>query len=149
MPKIKAKAQQIAPRPAISSYESEMFQIQKATAKAQKKLVDLESRKQDRESKEGKAFVSSKALEFKGKVKALEYHIKIVETRDDPEIWKNTEAETITRALKDQKLWDSSLSANEDVCREFERLVTIHGEPENAVETEYDFEAIKDLLKEL
>ena len=88
-------------------------------------------------------------MEFKDKVKALEFHIKIVETRDDPEFWKNTEAETITRALKDQKLWDSSLSAIEDVYREFERLVKIHGEPDNAVETGYDLKAIKDLLNEL
>ena len=88
-------------------------------------------------------------MEFKDKIKALEFHIKIVETRDDPEFWKNTEAETITRALKDQKLWDSSLSAIEDVYREFERLVKIHGEPDNAVETGYDLKAIKDLLNEL
>ena len=88
-------------------------------------------------------------MEFKDKAKALESHIKIVETQDDPDFWKNTEAETITRALKDQKLWDTSLSVIEDVCREFERLVKIHGEPENAVETGYDFKAIKDLLNEL
>ena len=88
-------------------------------------------------------------MEFKDKVKALEFHIKIVETRDDPEFWKNTEAETITRALKDQKLWDSSVSAIVDIYREFERLVKIHGEPDNAVETGYDLKAIKDLLNEL
>ena len=40
-----------------------MLQIQRATAEAQRRLVDLESRIQDRESKEGKALVSSKALE--------------------------------------------------------------------------------------
>ena len=54
-------------------------------------------------------------MEFKDKAKALESHIKIVETQDDPDFWKNTEAETITRALKDQKLWDSSLSVIRDV----------------------------------
>ena len=77
--KIKAKAQQIAPRLALSSYESEMLQIQRATAESQRKLVDLELRKQERKSKEGKALVCSKALEFKDKVKALEFHINIVE----------------------------------------------------------------------
>ena len=77
--------------------------------------MDLESRIQDRESKEGKALVSSKALKFKDKIKALEFYIKIVETQDDPEFWNNTEAGTITRALKDQKLWDSSLYAIERV----------------------------------
>ena len=41
------------------------------------------------------------------------------------------------------------MSAIEDFCRKLERLVTIHGEPENAVETGYDFKAIKDLLNEL
>ena len=46
-------------------------------------------------------------------------------------------------------MWDSSLSAIEDVYREFGRLVKIHGEPENAVETGYDSKAIKDLLNEL
>ena len=63
---------------AISSYESEMLQIQKATAEAQRKLVHLESRNQDKERKEGKALVCSKVLEFKDKVKALESHIQIV-----------------------------------------------------------------------
>ena len=76
--KIKAKVQQIAPRLAISSYESEMLQIQKATVEAQRKLVHLESRNQDKERKEGKALVCSKVLEFKDKVKALESHIQIV-----------------------------------------------------------------------
>ena len=88
-------------------------------------------------------------MEFEDKVKALESHIKLVETRDDPEFWRKTVAETITRDLKDQKSWDSSMSAIEDVCREFERLVTIHGEPENVVETGYDFKAVKELLNEL
>ena len=74
---IRAKAQQIVPRLAISSYESEMLQIQKTTAEAQRRLVDLESRIQDRESKEGKALVSSKELEFKDKVRALASHIKL------------------------------------------------------------------------
>ena len=102
--KIRTRAKQIAPRSAISSYEREMLQVQKDTAKAQRKLVVLELMKQDRESKEGKALVSSKALEFKENVKALGDHIKLLETRNDPDLWKNTEAETITRALKDQNL---------------------------------------------
>ena len=38
------------------------------------------------------------------------------------------------------------MSAIEDVCRELERLVTIHGEPQNAVETGYNLKAIKDLF---
>ena len=41
------------------------------------------------------------------------------------------------------------MSAIEDFCRKLERLVTIHGEPENTVETGYDFKAIKNLLNEL
>ena len=40
------------------------------------------------------------------------------------------------------------MSAIEDVCRELERLVTIHGEPQNAVETGYNLKAIKDLLND-
>ena len=102
--KIRARAKQIAPRLVISSYERKMLQDQKDTAEAQRKLVVLELMKQDRESKEGKALVSSKALEFKENVKALGDHIKLLETRNDPDLWKNTEAETITRALMDQNL---------------------------------------------
>ena len=75
--KIKAKVQQIAPRLAISSYESETLQIQKATAEVHRRLLDLESRIQDRESEERKVLVSSKALEFKDKVRALASHIKL------------------------------------------------------------------------
>ena len=82
---IRAKAQQIAPKSAISSYESKMLHIQRITAKAQRRLVDLESKIQDMKSQEGKALVSSKALEFKDKVRTLASHIKLVETRDDPE----------------------------------------------------------------
>ena len=41
------------------------------------------------------------------------------------------------------------MSAIVDIYREFERLVKIHGEPDNAVETGYDLKAIKDLLNEL
>ena len=52
--------------------------------------MDLESRIHDRESKEGKALVSSKALEFKDKVRALASHIKLDETRNDPESWRKT-----------------------------------------------------------
>ena len=92
-----------------------MLQIQKATEEARRRLVDLESKIQDMKSQEGKALVSSKALEFKDKVRALASHIKIIETRDDPEFWKKTETETVTRAVKDQRLWDSSLSEIEDV----------------------------------
>ena len=74
--KIKAKVQQIAPRLAISSYESETLQIQKATAEVHRRLLDLESRIQDRESEERKVLVSSKALEFKDKVRTFASHIK-------------------------------------------------------------------------
>ena len=63
--KIRAKAEQITPTRAISAFESEMLQAQKATAEAQIKLVELELKKQDRESKESRALVSSKALELK------------------------------------------------------------------------------------
>ena len=49
--KIRARPQQIAPRLVISSYEREMLQIQKDIAEAQRKLVELESRKQDREKR--------------------------------------------------------------------------------------------------
>ena len=42
--------------------------------------MDLESRIQDRESEERKVLVSSKALEFKDKVRALASHIKLNET---------------------------------------------------------------------
>ena len=77
---IRAKAQQIAHRLAISSYESETLQIQKATAEVHRRLLDLESRIQDRESEERKVLVSSKALEFKDKVRALASHIKLNET---------------------------------------------------------------------
>ena len=147
--KIRAKAEQIAPARAISAFESEMLQAQKATAEAQRKLVELELKKQDRESKESRALVSSKALEFKDKVKVLEDHIKLVETREDPDFWKDTGAETITRAMKDLKLWNTTLAAIEDVFREFERLVKIHGEPDNAAQTGYDLNSIKDLLTDL
>ena len=101
---VKTNTKKIRARAKHSSYEREMLQVQKDTAKAQRKLVVLELMKQDRESKEGKALVSSKSLEFKENVKALGDHIKLLETRNDPDLWKNTEAETITRALKDQNL---------------------------------------------
>ena len=87
-------------------------------------------------------------MEFKDKVRTLASHIKIIETRDDPEFWKKTETETVTRALKDQRLWDSSLSEIEDFCRELQRLVTIHGEPENVVEIGYKSKAIVGQLDE-
>ena len=147
--KIRAKAEQITPTRAISAFESEMLQAQKATAEAQIKLVELELKKQDRERKESRALVSSKALEFKDKVKVLEDHIKLVETREDPDFWKDTGAETITRAMKDLKLWNTTLAAIEDVFREFERLVKIHGEPDNAAQTGYDLNSIEDLLTDL
>ena len=60
-----------------------MLHIQRATGEARRRLVDLEI--QDMKSQEGKALVSSKALEFKDKVRTLASHIKLVETRDDPE----------------------------------------------------------------
>ena len=133
----------------MSDFDKQMLAAQKSAADAQKQLVDLELKRQEREGKENKALVSSKAAEFKDKVKILEGHIKLVETRDDTDFWKNTTDETITRAMKDMKLWDSCLTLVEDVYREFERLVKIHGEPDNAVDTGYDLAAIKGLLQDL
>ena len=49
-----------------------MLQIQKATAEAQRKLIDLELRKEDRKNKEGRALICIKVLEFKDTVKALD-----------------------------------------------------------------------------
>ena len=147
--KIRAKVDQLSPQRVLTDFEKEMLAAQKATAEAQKQLVELETKRQERQNVESKALVSSKAVEIKDKVKALETHIKLVETRDDPEFWSNTSAETITRAMKNLKLWDSSLQSIEDVYREFERLVKIHGEPENAVETGYNLDGIKSLLKDL
>ena len=109
----------------------------------------MELQKQTKESSGNRALVSSKATEFKDKVKVMEEHIRLVETRDDPNFWKNAEPETITRAMKDLKLLDSQMSTIEEVCREFERLVKLHGEPENAAPTGYDLAGVRDLLADL
>ena len=52
--KIKAKVQQIAPRLAISSYESEMLQIQKATVEAQSQGTKI------KKGREGKLLYAAK-----------------------------------------------------------------------------------------
>ena len=147
--KIRAKAQQIAPANPLSTYEVEMLAAQKATAEAQTKLVETELRRQQRENKESRAMVSSKVLEFKDKVRALEGHIKLVETREDAEFWEKTGAETITRAMKDLKTWEKSMESVEEVFRDFEKCVKVHGEPDNALDVGHDLASVKDLLSDL
>ena len=82
-------------------------------------------------------------------MRILEGHIKLVETRDDPDFWKNAEAETITRAMKDLKNWDTLLSEVEKVYIEIDNLVQIYGEPADSETTGYDFSHIKSLKQDL
>ena len=147
---LRTKAQQLNPPLApLSAYEKESLRIQKAAADAQVKMLNLEMEKRTSAVKENEAKVTTKASEFRQKVKLIGGKIKLVETRDDFNYWVKADDDTITDAMKEMEKWDSALASAEETYRNFEHFVKIHGEPTDADETGYDSQTIKDLLLEL
>ena len=147
--KIRAQIKLIEPPKNLSSYESEMLDMQR-------KLVEIEMQKQNNDSlqriqeeKRGKAEVTGKVSDFRNKVRRLEELIKLVEMRDDPDFWVNVESEIISQTMKDLKSWDSELAAVEKVYIEVDNLIKVYGEPENAATTGYNFAHIKSLMDDL
>ena len=95
---VRAKVLKLVPPPTpLTAYEQKGLRIQKATATSKKALMYLEFDKRKRENKDSDVRVSSKASEFRGKVRLLEGYIKLVETRDNMDYWKDADDGTITQ----------------------------------------------------
>ena len=147
--KIKDKIRLVAPPRNLSSYEIEMLEIQR-------KLVNIEIQRQqdskeqkDQEKKKAKSQVTAKVNDFRNKVRRFEEHIKLIETRDDPDYWETAEDEEIIACMKDLKTWETNLAAIEKVYIEAENLAKLHGEPEDASVTGFDIASVKALLLDL
>ena len=132
--------------PAPSSYEQELLKAQQLAAESQKRLMDLEIEKREREIKENTAKIYSKAALFKSKVKSLEGLIKIVETRDNSDYWVEADDDTIISSMKSMESWDKVLSLAEQAFSDFDQLVNVYGEPDDSEDHGYDLHSLKELL---
>lgn len=147
---VRAKVLKLMPPPTpLTAFEQESLRIQKAAADAQKALVDLEIDRRKRDNRESEVKVNSKSSEFRGKVRLIEGHIKLVETRDNMDYWKDADDDTISAAMKELDKWDIAMAAAEQNFLEFDQLVMVYGEPRDSADNGYDYNAIKDLLLEL
>ena len=141
--KVRAAIKAFAPPPkALSSYEKESLDIQK-------KLMEIEVNKEKRNTEENKALVTSKAALVREKLRKLEDQIKLVELRADKDYWVTVDDTSITRAMKDFSKWDATMAEADEKFLEFQKLVSLHGEPSDSDETNYDSAAIKSLLLEM
>ena len=139
--KVRAAIKAFAPPPkALSSYEKESLDIQK-------KLMEIEVNKEKRNTEENKALVTSKAALVREKLRKLEDQIKLVELRADKDYWVTVDDTSITRAMKDFSKWDATMAEADEKFLEFQKLVSLHGEPSDSDETNYDSAAIKSLLQ--
>ena len=131
---------------APSSHDKELLEAQKVTAETQKKLMELEIARHDREIKESAAKVNTKAAEFRSKVKILEDLIKLVNMRENTDFWSETDDDLIMDTMKELEKWDRCLSTAEQSFIEFEQLVNVYGEPDGSAERGHDLASLKELL---
>ena len=128
---------------APSSHDRELLEAQKVAAETQKKLMELEIARHDREIKESAAKVNTKAAEFRSKVKILEDLIKLVNMRENTDFWSETDDDLIMDTMKELEKWDRCLSNAEQSFIEFEQLVNVYGEPDGSAERGHDFASLK------
>ena len=120
---IRAKVLQLAfPPTPLTSYDQESLRIQKIAGDSQKRLMDMELEQSKRETKQGEVKVSSKADEFRDKVKTLEGFIKLAVVKDNGDYWKDADDDNISAAMKEIDKWGKAMAQAEDTFLEFDQL---------------------------